>query len=241
MPICPNGKMRSVTTDECCQTWECDCRCELYGDPHYISFDGTTFDFLENCTYVLVQERKPRHNFSVIVDNYLCIEEGSCVRGIIVKYGKNNVTLSIVPSGDRIVTTFNQQIVPQPYEDQGIQITTNKRKVSVHISAIRSYVSLTTHSSLVINLPTSHFGENTQGQCGVCGGHACVRSNGTVEPDDCCEQTAYDWIYNDPQKPYCAVKHVSCTTISTPTPPMCAVHICVTFSIMKTLKSAIKR
>ncbi|KAI1888567.1 hypothetical protein AGOR_G00186500 [Albula goreensis] len=214
-PDCPNGKMRKVKIDECCEAWECDCRCELYGDPHYISFDGTAFDFLENCTYILVKEIKPKHEFSVIVDNYLCIEEGSCVRGVLVKYGANTVTLSISLTEDRIVTTFNKQIVPQPYEDQGIQIESNKYTVTVEIAAIRSYVSLSIYSNLVINLAMSQFKDNTHGQCGVCGGAACVRRDGTEELNDCCGKTAYDWVYPDPLKPYCANKQKPCT----PTPP----------------------
>ncbi|KAG9335901.1 hypothetical protein JZ751_003558, partial [Albula glossodonta] len=214
-PDCPNGKMRKVKIDECCEAWECDCRCELYGDPHYISFDGTAFDFLENCTYILVKEIKPKHKFSVIVDNYLCLEEGSCVRGVQVKYGANTVTLSISLTEDRIVTTFNKQIVPQPYEDQGIQVRSNSRSVTVEIAAIRSYVSLSISSTLVINLAVSQFKGNTHGQCGVCGGAACVRRDGTEELNDCCGKTAYDWVYPDPLKPYCANKQKPCT----PTPP----------------------
>ncbi|KAG9335902.1 hypothetical protein JZ751_003559, partial [Albula glossodonta] len=169
-PDCPNGKMRKVKIDECC-------RCELYGDPHYISFDGTSFSFQGSCNYILVDEIMPTHNFSVIVDNYNCASEVSCVRGVQVKYGENTVTLSISPTGRSIVITFNKQIVPQPYEDQGIQIRSNGRS--------------------------------------VCGGAACVRRDGTEELNDCCDKTAYDWVYPDPLKPSCANKQKPCT----PTPP----------------------
>ena len=70
-------------------------QCELYGDPHYIAFDGTNFDFLKNCTYILVEEKTEKHNFSVIVDNYFCIDDGSCVRAVRVQFGENIVTLRI--------------------------------------------------------------------------------------------------------------------------------------------------
>ncbi|XP_035283042.1 mucin-2-like isoform X2 [Anguilla anguilla] len=215
-PDCPNGKMRSVRTDDCCQTWECDCQCQVYGDPHYITFDGTPYDFLEDCSYILVEEKKQKHNFSVIVDNFNCVANASCVRAVRVQYGKNIITLSIV-SNRLIVSEFNNVNVPQPYENQGIRITTTNWKVSIYIDAIRSYVSLTPRRVLVVNLAMAYFHGNTQGQCGECGGGACVRRNGDVEPDTCCDKTAYSWLYEEKEKPHCKVKDVSCnTTITVP-------------------------
>ncbi|XP_064198109.1 mucin-2-like [Anguilla rostrata] len=217
-PDCPNGKMRSVSIDDCCQTWECDCQCQVYGDPHYITFDGTPYDFLEDCSYILVEEKKQKHNFSVIVDNFNCVENASCVRAVRVQYGKNIITLSIV-SNRLIVSKFNNVNVPQPYENQGIRITTSNWKVSIYIDAIRSYVSLTPRRVLVVNLAMAYFHGNTQGQCGECGGGACVRRNGNVEPDTCCDKTAYSWLYEEKEKPHCKVKDVSCNTTITPPPP----------------------
>lgn len=75
-------------------------RCELYGDPHYISFQGVAFDFLEDCTYVLVEERSPLHHLTIAVDNYFCVPglKGSCAKGIILKYQNSIATLNISPS-----------------------------------------------------------------------------------------------------------------------------------------------
>lgn len=72
-------------------------RCELYGDPHYISFEGVTFDFLDDCTYILVEEQSPRYNLSIAVDNFYCVPglHGSCAKGIILQYQGNIATLGI--------------------------------------------------------------------------------------------------------------------------------------------------
>lgn len=72
-------------------------QCQIYGDPHYISFQGIAFDFMDNCTYTLVEEKEPQHRLSITVDNYYCIEEidNSCSRGITLKYWNDIVTLMV--------------------------------------------------------------------------------------------------------------------------------------------------
>lgn len=70
--------------------------CSGWGDPHYITFDGTYYTFLDNCTYVLVQQIVPVYgHFRVLVENYFCNSEDglSCPQSIIVEYQENRVML----------------------------------------------------------------------------------------------------------------------------------------------------
>ncbi|XP_030630564.1 mucin-19 [Chanos chanos] len=194
MPQCPRGKMREVS-DGCCKTWKCDCQCDVYGDPHYISFQGTTFDFLDNCTYILVEERVPRYNLSVVVDNYFCIPglPGSCAKGIVLKYHNNTITLTIIDSdlsAPILQPTLNQVTIQPPHEEKGIRFESTGYLASVYMDEIRSYVSLTSSNTLIITLAMEYFYNNTQGQCGVCGGGSCVRRSGRIEDETCCDRTA---------------------------------------------------
>ncbi|XP_031438582.1 intestinal mucin-like protein [Clupea harengus] len=139
-----------------------------------------------------------------------------------MKFRNHTVSLSILSSESRVEATLNQMPVRPPYEEQGIRFETTGFMVSVYIEEIRSYVSLTPSNTLVITLAMEHFQNNTEGQCGECGGSSCLRPSGKRENDTCCAKTASDWIYPDPHKPYCASSHgnVPCDTLL-PTPPPC--------------------
>lgn len=62
--------------------------CYGWGDPNYVTFDGTFYSFKGNCSYWLVKEILPKQNFSIIIDNYYCgAADGlSCPKSITVFY-----------------------------------------------------------------------------------------------------------------------------------------------------------
>uniref|UniRef100_A0A665X7E0 Mucin 6, oligomeric mucus/gel-forming n=1 Tax=Echeneis naucrates TaxID=173247 RepID=A0A665X7E0_ECHNA len=223
VPICPRNQLAKVS-DGCCETWKCDCRCDLYGDPHYISFNGVPFDFLDECSAVLVEEQSPQHDLSIIVDNFYCVPGllGSCAKSVILKYQSNVATLSIVPDLFTVQATLNNVTILPPYQEHGIQFETTEYMVSIYLPEVRSYVSLTPSYTLVVNLAMEHFLNNTQGQCVCGGGGSCIRRGGHIEDDSCCDRTAYSWVYADPLRPACTPTDVPChsgPTVKPTSPP----------------------
>ncbi|XP_055509524.1 mucin-2-like [Leucoraja erinacea] len=215
-------KSSRIYNAEGCGKWNCFCQCLIWGDPHYITFGGTQYDFFENCTYTLVEERVKKHNLTVLIDNYYCIPNIalSCAKGLIILYNGSTVTIST--SGDKHIS-FDGELVTAPYSLNGIDIYSEKERTYISIPNILTNI-MTSGDTFQITLSHQYFLNNTQGQCGSCVEPAvdeCRRRNGEVMPADCCHATANDWRVSDPNKPYCesAPKNMPCTSPPPPTPP----------------------
>ncbi|CAH2325388.1 mucin-5B [Pelobates cultripes] len=229
-PTCANNipPVQVYSPDGCCYHYECQCVCIGWGDPHYITFDGTYYTFLDNCTYVLVQQINPRFdNFRVLIDNYFCgTKDGlSCPQSILIYYKDNEVVLTrILYNG--VMTNrirFNQNWVTPGFSMNGIFVTSAGINMIVDIPEIHAHISF---SGMIfeINLPFSLFGYNTEGQCGTCSNNRtedCRLPNGKITSD--CSQMAYHWNATD--NPYCNLPHPmpSLSTVS-PSPTTACPH-----------------
>ncbi|XP_043915473.1 mucin-2-like isoform X5 [Protopterus annectens] len=70
-----------------CTTKECQATCVVYGEGHYISFDGRRFNFNGDCEYVLAQDycssNDGKGTFRIITENIPCGRTGaSCSKSI---------------------------------------------------------------------------------------------------------------------------------------------------------------
>ncbi|XP_078091543.1 uncharacterized protein LOC144507913 isoform X11 [Mustelus asterias] len=223
-PTCYSGLLpvRITTEGGCCSTWDCNCECQLWGNDHYRTFDGLSYNFRENCTYALVQEIVPRYNFSVILDNYHCIPQvhNYCPKKLIINYNGNVIHFT---TGRPPTVTVNGVAVQFLYRAKGINVTKTNNRASIFIPDIRA--TITGHQrNFRIQVPEQYFLDNTQGQCGTCTRNKnddCVRRNGRIESPDCCHKTALDWKIDDPRKPYCQAAPTNIPCDVPPTPPSC--------------------
>ncbi|KTF97862.1 hypothetical protein cypCar_00049167, partial [Cyprinus carpio] len=195
---CENGKEPVLVYDEhgCCQYYACDCFCEGWGDPHYITFDGHFYSYQGNCTYVLMEEIRPKFHLKIYIDSVYCdpVERVSCPRSIIVSYNNLVITLTnhnLIGGADLEVFENNVKI-PLPHARNGVRIVSSGLDLILSIPLLGVNITFGA-TGFGVNLPFQLFGNNTQGHCGTCNNNKaddCMIPGGILV-DDCAVMADY--------------------------------------------------
>lgn len=170
---CANGKTPVLVYDEnyCCQHYACDCLCEGWGDPHYITFDGLFYSYQGNCTYVLMEEIILRHHLKIYIDNIMCDprEPVSCPRALTVAHGSEIITLKNhnLIGAVQLEALKDEAPLKLPYSHAGVKVLSSGLHLLLEIPSLGVVVTFGV-TGFSVNLPFKHFGKNTQGHCGTC-------------------------------------------------------------------------
>ncbi|XP_057634690.1 mucin-5B [Chionomys nivalis] len=231
--------------------YECECFCSGWGRSHYLTFDGTSYTFLDNCTSVLMREIHPHHgNLSILAHSYYCgvtTNATFCPRALSVNYNSMEIVLTITTTGsgkEESLVMWDQMLINSGYTKNGVTVSlSGTTTMSVNISTIGTSITFDGHI-FQIWLPYRYFSNNTEGQCGTCTNSQtddCRRPDGTIASN--CQDMAKDWLvprnsnnscFAQPSPPPSTTSHppVSSTSTSTPCPiaPLCELMLSQVFA-----------
>ncbi|XP_047693469.1 zonadhesin isoform X2 [Prionailurus viverrinus] len=151
--------------------------CAVYGDPHYLTFDGRHFNFMGKCTYVLAQPcgNSTEPFFRVAAKNADRGQEGmSCLSKVYVTLHEITITLL----RDRRTLVGGKQVSLPAVPSKGIFLASSGRFVELQ-TAFGLRVRWDGNQQLYISVPSTYSSK----LCGFCGNYDGDGSNDNQKPD----------------------------------------------------------
>jgi len=161
--------------------------CIASGDPHYVSWDGSRFDFQGACEYIMAQPCTG-NDFTVSANNDPCGRAGvTCVSSVRITLPNNNPNQILITRGSRLfIDGVAQQQFDQTYaSDPEINIRRTGGRVHVTLRQHGVYVYYDGSTTLRIQVSEELRGKGML--CGLCGNYDGVAGNDprTAAPLNC--------------------------------------------------------
>ncbi|XP_043915177.1 mucin-5AC-like [Protopterus annectens] len=217
---CISGRPPVEVYDDsgCCFKYECEDVCSGWAKSHFMTFNGTYYNFQGDCSYVLMKEIRSTFNLQInMINNYCAAWTGtSCPQAIEILYGPSKVLISQqnLNGKQSDLVLFNQKKVTPAFENEGIRITSASMDITVQISELGTDVTFS-QQHFAMKIPQTKFAGNTEGLCGT---YSSESSEGCRMPDGTtahsCSEMAENWRIPDKNNPYC--QSISPTTTLPP-------------------------
>uniref|UniRef100_A0A8D0TB94 Zonadhesin n=1 Tax=Sus scrofa TaxID=9823 RepID=A0A8D0TB94_PIG len=160
-----------------CHPYAGSATCSVYGDPHYLTFDGRRFNFMGKCTYILAQPcgNLTEHFFRVLVKKEERGQEGvSCLSKVYVTLPESTVTLL----KGRHTLVGGQRVTLPAIPSRGVFLAPSGRFVELQ-TAFGLRVRWDGDQQLFVSVPSTFSGK----LCGLCGDYDGDSSNDNQKPD----------------------------------------------------------
>uniref|UniRef100_A0A8C4T9V2 Mucin-5AC n=1 Tax=Erpetoichthys calabaricus TaxID=27687 RepID=A0A8C4T9V2_ERPCA len=207
---CANGRPAHKVYDDsgCCYDYECECVCEVVNVLHHVTFDGTSYIYRGNCTYVLVQQINNKYDdFRIYINEQQQeLEKDVGSQSLWIFYKSNSVYLTREQN-------MNKVTMDVFLNDHQVFGSVNKDGFKVYTTGVLVYVEIPSFQGLVVyggtfsrvQLPYKLFFNNTEGLCGTCTNDQkddCRLPDGTISAS-CTEMPPY-WLTSDQNNTVCA-------------------------------------
>ncbi|XP_070575062.1 hemocytin-like [Ptychodera flava] len=192
---CPPNMVKKG--DMCVEIDDCqECYCYGYGDPHYVTFDGSYYPFQGNCTYVAARDTSPRQDFEVLVHNEECVwaPPTTCTASVTVRYGGNEV---ILHRGQKVSANGVVYKLPPSVSVGGIHVELfGSWILYLTVPEINLIVTFDDfNDGFSISVPSNKYRNKTEGLCGPCNFNPdddLTKEDGRITDDT--DDFAFSWL-----------------------------------------------
>ncbi|EDW29183.1 GL18548 [Drosophila persimilis] len=171
---CPEGTVRRG--EECVPIEDCkDCKCTLFGASKFVTYDGSSYSFKGNCTYLVTRDLllPGSYHFQVYATIKPCgpTETESCVQALHVTAGENTLHIERHAQDVKLLAD-GYQVSLWPHQSTWLKVIQQREQqliVQLPQAKLELIVNLNT-LQFQLSVPSVRYGSRMEGLCGNCNG-----------------------------------------------------------------------